>query len=372
MTLHIGIDGSRLSQARYTGTEQYTFQLLRHMFRVAPHHRYTIYSPAPSTHQLGVGKAQVAWRILPFPRFWTLVRFSLEMAGAAPDVLFVPSHIPPLIHPKTVVTIHDLAFLAQPELYVPTERFVQQLALGHALRAAAGIVAVSKHTRDDLVKYTSLVKDRITVVYHGVDPERFHPPDIGETPPPPIAAARPYLYSVGRIELKKQTPQLIRAFRILKEKYQLPHQLVLAGAPGRHGYQEVQAVLDELPKNVRAAIQLLGYVDDETHARWIRFASCLVFPSGYEGFGMPILEAMASGVPVVASRAASLPEVVGEAGILVNQTRAEAIAEGIAAVLTDSNLRDDLIRKGKLRARQFSWERTARETVALIERVAKE
>ncbi|MBI4185769.1 glycosyltransferase family 4 protein [Candidatus Berkelbacteria bacterium] len=375
MSLHIGLDGSRIAKAHYTGTEQYSHAIFTHLFKVAPHHRYTIYAPAKPTHPLDTGRARVDWRIIPFPRLWTQLRLSLEFLTTRdqPDVLFVPSHTIPLIHPKaTVTTVHDLGFHHQPHFYGRIERLYQQFGLAQAVQASTRIIAVSEATKDDLVRFTQYPTERITVIHHGVDHDRYRPPTVTEQPPRHIANRQPYLYTVGRLEAKKQTPQLIRAFRTLKERYGVPHRLVLAGQPGAHGYAEVQAALQELPPSLRSDVIELGYVSDSDHAKWLRFADCFVFPSGFEGFGLPVLEAMASDVPVVTSRASSLPEVVGSAGLLVNQTSSDAIAEGVVRIVSHPSLRAQLIAAGRARLKHFSWERAALATIGVIEAAAKE
>lgn len=374
MPLTIGLDGSRIAKTHYTGTEHYSHAIFEHMFRVAPHHQYTIYAPAMPTHSLDTGSANVTWRIIPFPRLWTQFRLSTEMlTGKQPDVLFIPSHTIPLIHPKaTVTTVHDLGFLHFPEYYGTIERAYQSFGLRQAVKASSRIISVSQATKDDLLKFTKYSADRITVIHHGVDRDVFRAPDVGEQPPSKQAQAQPYLYDIGRIEAKKNIPQLLRAFRILKEKNRIPHKLVLAGKPGQHGYDEVEAVLKELPESVRSDVLLLGYVSDEDHATWLRFADCMVFPSGFEGFGLPALEAMASKVPVVTSNASCLPEIVGDAGVIVNHTRAEAIAEGVMKVLSNSKYRAELIHNGQERIKQFSWERAALKTIGVLETAAEE
>ena len=373
-SLHIGLDGSRLAKAAYTGTEHYTWQIFNHMFRVAPHHRYTVYAPQKPTLPLDTGYAHVTWRIIPFPRLWTQLRLSLEFATRPqPDVLFVPSHTVPLIHPKaTVVTVHDLGFRSHPEYYTTSERLFQEFALWQATRSARRLIAISNTTRSDILEHARIPSNRVQTIYHGIDRDQFHPQRIGELPSNEQRAASPYIYTVGRLEAKKNTPLLIRAFRILAERYHLPHHLVLAGKPGTHGYSEVQQALAELPAEIRNRVHCIGYVPDDAHASWLRHAAAFVFPSGFEGFGMPLLEAMASEIPIIASRSSSIPEIVADAGILVNPTRAEAIAEGIAAVLTDKHQAQVLITKGRKRERQFSWERAARETIGVIEAVRKE
>lgn len=374
MSLHIGLDGSRIAKAHYTGTEHYSHAIFEHMFRVAPNHRYTIYAPSMPTQELNTGNAKVDWRIIPFPRLWTHFRLSAEMLlGTQPDVLFIPSHTIPLIHPKgTVATVHDLGFLRFPEYYGWMERAYQQFGLRQAVHGTRHIIAVSQATKDDLVKYTNYPATQITVVHHGVDRDRYRPPSVGEKPPTAARTAQPYLYSIGRLEAKKNTPQLIRAFRILKEKYHLPHRLILAGKPGAHGYEAVEAALGELPATLRDDIRLLGYVSNDDHATWLRFADCLVFPSGFEGFGLPALEAMASRVPVIVSNASSLPEIVGDAAVIVNHTRSEAIVEGVLSVIGNQKRRAELITKGQERIKQFSWERAALQTVGVLEAAAEE
>lgn len=374
MSLHIGLDGSRIAKAHYTGTEHYSHAIFEHMFRVAPNHRYIIYAPTMPTHPLDTSNANVEWKIIPFPRLWTQFRLSTEMlTGKQPDVLFIPSHTIPLVHPRaTVTTVHDLGFLHFPEYYGFIERAYQSFGLRQAVNASTRIISVSQATKDDLLKFTKYPENRISVIHHGVDRDVFRGPNVGEQPPGQQQATQPYLYTIGRIEAKKNIPQLLRAFRILKEKHKIPHQLVLAGKPGGQGYQEIEAVLKELPDAVRSQIQMLGYVSDEDHAVWLRFASCLVFPSGFEGFGLPALEAMASRVPVVVSGASSLPEIVGDAGVIVNHTRAEAIAEGVMKVLSNTQFRTDLIEKGRQRIKQFSWERAALQTIGVLETAAEE
>lgn len=372
--LTIGLDGSRIAKSQYTGTEHYSYEIFTHLFRIAPHHRYLIYAPKNPAKPLETGTARVEWRIIPFPKFWTQIRLSFELTTQPrPDVLFVPSHTIPLIHPlPTVATVHDLGFKYFPGYYGKIERLYQEFGLWQSVRSATRLIAISEATKQDLIKFTKVSARTVDVVHHGVDFERFHPAAPNEAPAPKQRAVSPYLYTVGRVEAKKNVPQLIRAFRILKEKYNLPHHLVLAGKPGQQGYDEVQKTLTELPVPVRSYIHELGYVNDEENARWLRFAEALVFTSGFEGFGIPALEAMASGTPVVASNASSLPEVVGTAGILVNHTRADAIAEGVLKILNDPKVRAQYTKRGLEHVRKFTWERAARQTIASIEQAASE
>ncbi len=371
--LHIGLDGSRLAKDQYTGTEQYSHTILEHLFRVAPHHRYTIYAPKLPTKPLNVGRAQVAYRIIPFARGWTQIRLSWEfLTQPKPDVLFVPSHTVPLVHPAAVVnTVHDLGFKRHPAYYGKFERVYQNIGLWLATRVSRELIAISEATKRDLVRFTRFPANRIHVVHHGVDQERFFPKLMRDVPPKRIRALEPYFFYLGRLEAKKNIVRLIQAFRRLKETRDLPHNLVLAGKPGMHGYDEITATLDALPPQVRSSIVLPGYVSYHDYPIWLRFAEALTFTTGFEGFGLPALEAMASGVPAIVSRNSSLPEIVGDAGILVNETKAEAIADAMYAIATDPSIRQQLSERGLRRARQFTWESAARKTIAVIEAAAK-
>ncbi|MCA9388761.1 glycosyltransferase family 4 protein [Candidatus Berkelbacteria bacterium] len=374
MSLLIGLDGSRIAKEKYTGTEHYSHIIFEHIFRVAPNHRYIIYAPKPSSKPLNTGNAQVEWKIIPFPRLWTQFRLSAEMLKDKNklDVLFIPSHTIPLAHPNnTVVTVHDLGFKYYPEYYGKLETAYQNFGLKMATKNAKRIIAISEATKKDILKFSNFDSRKIDVIHHGVDQELFRPSEISEKPSRKISSNIPYIYTVGRLEAKKNTPELIKAFRILAERYNAPHKLVLAGKPGAHGYDQVQKALDELPPPLRKRVIMPGYVSNEENAEWLRFATCFAFVSGFEGFGMPILEAMGSGTPVVSSDKSSLPEVVGDAGLLVNHTRAEAIADGIRKILTDKKFSATLINKGRLRAKTFTWESAARKTIATLEQAAK-
>jgi glycosyltransferase involved in cell wall biosynthesis len=372
--LHIGLDGSRIAKDKYTGTENYSHTIFEHLFRVAPHHRYTVYAPKMPSKPLDTGRAQVDYRIIPFPKLWTQIRLSWEfLTRPQPDVFFVPSHTIPLIHPKEVVnTVHDLGFEHFPQYYNKIERIYQRIGLWQATRASRRLIAVSESTKQDLTRFTNYPADHIHVIHHGVDRERFFPAISTDIPPKKIQSSSPYFYYIGRLEAKKNIVRLIQAFRTLKEKHAVPHKLVLAGKPGQYGYEEIQQTLEQLPVAILKDVLLQGYVSDHDYAIWLRFAEALVFPSGFEGFGLPALEAMASGVPAIVSRNSSLPEIVGNAGLLVNETKAEAIANAMQRIITDPALRKQLVKRGLEQAKQFTWEAAARKTVSVLELVAQQ
>jgi glycosyltransferase involved in cell wall biosynthesis len=265
----------------------------------------------------------------------------------------------------SVVTVHDLAFLRWPE-QVPRRRH-QYLSreLRGSLRRAARVIAVSEATKSDLVDMMGVDQSRIVVTPLGVD-ERFLPAT-GEE----IARFkqeqkidRPYVLSVGTLEPRKNLPALLEAFGCLTGE--IPHDLVLIGAEGW--------LTEEIHRTLRTPalarrVRLIGFVEDGDLPAWYSAADCFAFPSLYEGFGLPVLEAMACGAPVVTSNVSSLPEVAGDAAVLVDPRDVGAIADGITRVVCDRSLADALRRKGLERAGGYRWDRTAALTVAVYREV---
>lgn len=372
--LHIGLDGSRIAKDKYTGTEHYSHTIFEQLFRVAPNHRYTIYAPKMPSKPLNAGRAQVEYRIIPFPKAWTQFRLSWEFfTRKQPDIFFIPSHTIPLIHPNRVVnTVHDLGFEHFPDYYSTIERLYQRLGLWQATQVSTQLIAVSESTKQDIVRFTQYPAEKIHVIHHGVDTEQFFPAISTDVPPKKIQQSLPYFYYIGRLEAKKNIVRLLQAYRSLREKHDVPHKLILAGKPGQHGYDDIETTLNQLPPAIRKDVHMLGYVSDHDHAIWLKFAEALVFPSGFEGFGLPALEAMASGTPTIVSRNSSLPEIVGNAGLLVNETKADAIAMAMHRISTDPVLRKQLVKRGIDRSKQFTWEAAARKTIGVLELAARD
>lgn len=300
---------------------------------------------------------------LAVPRLEWLLRF---------DVLFAPNFVPPPTRTRSLVlTVHDLAFRRFPETApAATRRWLERLE--EALRRAARIIAVSEATRADLLElYPSVPEDRVVVVPHGVDRAVFRPPD-----DPAVARVRrrfrldgPYLVFVGGIEPRKNLPRLLEAFTRLEGE----PQLVLAGASvpwNPEGREALGHALGALPERVRERVVFTGYVAQEDTAALLGGARALAFPSRYEGFGLPVLEAMACGTPVLTSNVSALPEVAGEAALLVDPEDPEAIAEGLRRLLLEDDLRERLREAGLRRVARFDWDETARRTAEVLHAAA--
>jgi glycosyltransferase involved in cell wall biosynthesis len=289
------------------------------------------------------------------------------------DVLFAPNFVPPPTRSRRlVVTVHDLAFRLYPETApLATRRWLARLE--RALEQAAEIIVPSEATRTDLLRQYSLEPARISVIHHGVDHDRFRPalPEEVERVRLRYRIDGPYLLFVGGIEPRKNLPGLLRAYA------QLPRSsataLVIAGASvawNPEGMEALRDALDALPGAYRAKVVLTGYVHDREKVALYTGADALVFPSRYEGFGFPVLEAMACGTPVVTSNVSSLPEVAGDAAVLVDPDDDRAIAGGIQRVIADGRLRERLREAGLARAAAFTWEDSARRTAEVLHRAA--
>ena len=355
--MRIAIDASRAARPNQTGTEAYSRHLIEALVPRATGHRLTLYYDRPPTAPI----RGAATRVVPSPRLWTHARLSLEMLRDRPDALFVPSHVVPLIHPPaTVVTIHDLGYLRYRLAYPAGAWIYLAVSTIWSARAAREVVVDSSATGRDLARHAGIEPARVHVVHLGVEP-RFRPLPAAEIEP---ALARlglepGYLLFVGTLQPRKNLRRLLRAYGLARREAAVPP-LVIAGGLGHRAAELTW------PDGARH----VGYAPPADLPALYGGASAFVFPSLFEGFGLPLLEAMACGTPVLAGANSSMPEVVGDAGLLVDATSVRAIADGLIRLATDTALRENLRQRGLARAAAFTWERAARETLAVLERAA--
>lgn len=380
----IGFDGSRIAKDFHTGTEHYSTEILKALFKIDYQNQYIIYSPKLLTNRLGELPKNFKYRIIPFGRFWTQIRLSWEMAfNKQPDLLFVPSHTIPLVHPKkTIATIHDLAFKYYPELFGKSELYYQEFGLNMAVKKAAHIITVSENTKKDIVKLCHVKPEKITVIYHGYDQNLYKPLTPEEIVrnqklkeksvyTSKILGLKPYIFFIGRIEKKKNILNLLKSYVFLRKEPKIKHKLVLAGKPG-YGYEEIKSYINSLPDAIKKDIIELGYVENTKLSSWMKNADIFFFPTLFEGFGLPVVEAMASGVPVVASNTTSIPEIAGSAAVLVNPHKVYDMAVALSKIINNQKFRYSLISKGKTRASMFTWQKSAEKTLKVFEQVIKE
>ncbi len=379
--MNIGIDSSRLAVGKRTGTENYAYQVTRRLIE-NQQQNYTLYFNRPPSslqlHGLTISD-NVKIRSMPFPRLWTHLRLSREMLQHPPDALFVPAHVLPLIHPaRSVVTVHDLGYLYYPEAHTANARRYLDWATRYSASKARMVICVSHATATDLTRHYAIDPAKIRVIPHGYDREQFKPVQDADLSAATRAkygiAPGPYLFYVGTIQPRKNLERLMEAFAALINDPDFDYparpqlQLVLGGKPGWLS-EPIMARAREL--NL-PQIKIVGYVSDNDLPALYSGAEAFVFPSLYEGFGLPALEAMACGVPVVCSNAGSLPEVVGEAALTHHPLDTRAITWNLRRLLLSPQLQDELAIKGLKQAEKFSWDKCAAETLAAILEVCRE
>jgi glycosyltransferase involved in cell wall biosynthesis len=432
----IGIDASRANRPHKTGTEWYSYYLIRWLAKLDSKNEYWLFTDKPMTGGLldlttaqhegpeyeirnekiivdkdgfqaikspfGNFRAKILdW---PFYFFWTQGRLSWEMLknklGGKVDILFVPAHTLPLVHPrKSLVTIHDVGFERERILYRSQpmgpesahgrrliDIFVRLFTLNkygannldylswstrYGLKHAHRIICVSEFTKRDIMDLYGTPAGKIKVIHNGYNRHLYR--RIKDQASINDALDRydiksPYLLYVGRLERKKNTPSLIEAFARMRENdRRIKHKLVLIGDAG-YGYDEVNYAIREF--NMDREVIMPGWVEEDDMPFIFNGAAAFVFPSRYEGFGIPLLQAMACGVPIAASWSSSIPEVVKKAALLFNPYDIASMSEALSRIINDAELRRDLVGQGDKRINDFSWERTAEETIDFINSLA--
>ena len=399
----IGIDASRANRQRKTGTEWYSFYLIKNLAQIDKTNTYWLYLNTPASCDLQLivkDNPNFVFKYLrwPFNSFWTLGRLSLEMIFHRPDVLFVPAHTLPLFSPRNSVnTIHDVAFFREKNLYFSqglkstqyilrplVNFFVKIITFGRysadsvdylywstefALHHAKKIITVSEFTKREILNiYPKTKEGKIKVVHNGYNNELYCPlndPEKTKEVLDKYNLKQPFFLYVGRLEKKKNTPILIEALSILRDQHpEIEEKLVLIGNAS-FGFDEVKYVIEEFDLNNDVLIP--GWVDEEDLPYIYNASSAFVFPTKHEGFGIPILESMACGIPTIASDLPVLREVAGEAILYFDQNDKYDIARAMHRIISDDNLRCRLRAEGLTKSRDFSWRKCAEETLRELE-----
>jgi glycosyltransferase involved in cell wall biosynthesis len=360
--MRIGIDASRAALPRRTGTEGYSWRLLQELpYFCAPYDLTYYFNTAPAPGDFPP-HPRVAHRVIPFPRLWTHGRLAWEMMAHPPDLLFVPAHVLPWKLPRrSVVTVCDLGYLYYPQAHPWQRRMYLHWGTLYSARSARLIIAISEATKRDLVERYGIPANKVRVIYLAAGKE-FRP-DIPEEQRAAISQrytlSAPYFLFIGSIHPRKNLAGLLEAFARVVETHPGPLELLVAGQPG---FQAAQL----MGRAAGAPVRFLGYVPSQDLPALVAGALALTFPSFYEGFGLPALEAMACGTPVLASNTSSLPEVVSDAALLADPHRPEDWAREMLRLAQDEPLRMQLRERGLARAKEFSWQRCARETMDVI------
>ena len=369
----------------HTGSGQYTRQLLRQLPHVAPQHEYALVVPHKNSFEIIDITADTDFQLLvsslrrPHSNFRKLLFEQSIMPRAArayaADVLHIPYWAPPLRSSMPiVVTIHDIIPLILPQYRGGAfVRAYTQLASA-AARGATLILTDSDASRSDIVQQLRIPADRVRTIYLAADPEFTHHLDPIDT-----AALRKnydlpeeYVLYLGGCDARKNVETLLQVYTWSQDVLGENYPLVIAGSlPDRHDefFHDPRIIAQQI--EVEDVVRFIGRVAEEDKVALYQQARAFLYPTLYEGFGLPALEALACGVPVVGSNASSVPEIVGDAGILIDPQDARAMAGALIAVCTDDALHDELSERALKQAAKFSWERCARETVAAYESIMR-
>lgn len=368
--MRVGVD-ARLIHLQPAGISRYTLHLLQALAELDKDDEFVVFQhrrhPDPLIEQPNFRRATLF-----APPHHRLEQYLLaaEMLLHPLDLLHSTDFIPPLhAQVKSIITVHDLAFLHYPH-FLTAESAGYYGQIDRAAHHARHIIVPSEFTRQDLIGQLGTPADKISVIYEAANPS-FRPLPWAET----LAQVRAehglperFVLVVGTIEPRKNLGTLFHAFHHLRLKYDLPD--VGLAVAGNKGWLYDEALETVRTLGLEGSVHFLGRVDDEHLHRLYVAARCHIHPAYYEGFGLPPLEAMACGTPTIVSNVSSLPEVVNDAALLVNPNHAEEMAVAMQRLLTDDALHAEMRHKGLQRAAGFSWERAARETLAVYRQVA--
>ncbi|MBT3865360.1 glycosyltransferase family 4 protein [Candidatus Peregrinibacteria bacterium] len=368
--MKIGIDASRYRHDTATGVEWYSYHitngiigeaLKRELNEVVLYAPREFKIPKELEHPRKIRK-----RILPARRLWTLWKLSMEMRKNPPDVLFVPAHTLPLIRPAfSVVTIHDTAFRYLKKSYSRFAYWHLNWSTKYAVKHASKIIVPSSATKQDLVQLFKCPTDKIVVVPHGFKKNKHLDEDKVSENLEYFGfdgKENPYVFFVGRLESKKNLAKLVEAFATFVKDHP-EWRLVLAGKRGV-GFEEILDKVREL--KISEKVLMPGYVDEQEKAYLYKNCSVFAFPSLYEGFGFPILEAFTYKKPVLTSHVSSMPEVAGDAALYCDPFDASSIARGLDKLASDKDYANELVEKGLGRLDEFTWEKAVKKTYDVL------
>ena len=375
--MHYALNAHLLSPVpgyRQAGVSEYIDRIMRRLWVATPDDRWTVYVPPGVTRALVEAPANVTLRSSRLPTTNPLARIWWEQLVAPavllrdrPAVLLCPLNVVPLLAPcPTVVTVHDLAFLRF-NLHKPAKRRYLSLLTRLSVKRATHVITVSEFTRREVLELLHVAPDRVTAITNGRKEDFM-----------PVAAAAVerfreqqglpprFLLSVGTLEPRKNMATLIRAYAQAKDRLDLP--LLIGGGKGWL-YDEMFALVHEL--DLAQAVRFIGFIPRDQLQLYYAAATAFVYPSLYEGFGLPLLEAMAVGTPVVTSDAGASIEVAGDAALIVPARDVAQMAEALVRITRDDELRAALRAKGLAQAQRFSWERAAQATLQVLRSVAR-
>lgn len=371
--MRIGFNAQILTDGR-TGVTRYAYNVIRLLPKIGQNHEFVIFGNSSNLKydepnviidktQNGINSSskRIIWEQTMLPKLakkWNL------------DLMFYPDHTSSLWSKKIAqaIVLHDLAPFAMPQTFSKVRRLYKQFAIARSVQMAKFILADSYATKAEAARYFPSIEQKINVVHLGLEHsiDRVTDQEVLSDIRKRYALRGPFLLFVGTLEARKNVLRLIKAFAQGRRKYGWTHTLALAGTPG-YGYQEIERMIVE--QQVQDYITITGYFKDSELSGFYSLADIFIYPSLYEGFGFPPLEAMRCGCPVIVSNSTSLPEVVGEAGLYIDPYDEASIIAQINCLIQDDILKKNFIQKGRERSLQFTWEKTVQNILDVISKV---
>jgi len=402
--MRVGIDCRTILNPGYgeaAGVGHYTFFLVSNLLKIDKKNEYVLFFDnllsKDAAEEMIAGAPNAKIKFFPFHQYKHYLPFAFSHLLTASaiekeklDVFHSPAYTLPLAYKgKSIITVHDLAIYKNPKWFpgkfLIGQRFSTKTVVPKSFKKATKIIAVSNHTKKDITEIFKIKPERIKVIYEGVEFRNL--PSKKDT----VCGVKSevcfedlkikyglkdnYILFLGTIEPRKNIVGLVRAFCKLvwkDERFGKKDQLILAGARGwkyENIFKEIEVCRKKI--GVRGEIKYIGYVPGREKFTLIKGATCFVFPSFYEGFGLPVLEALSLGVPTITSNKSSLPEIVGQAAVLVDPGEPEEISAALEKILTDKIFEEELKKGGEAQAKKFNWEKCARETLEIYKEVTK-
>ncbi len=378
----IAIDGYEANVTHRVGIGRYAYQLLCSIYALLSDKRYEhitiyIYLPEKPLNDMPDPHARWQYKVRSPKKFWTFVGLPLALLleSAKPDVIFSPTHyIPRFVSIPRVMSVMDLSYLYFPELFRPKDLHQLTEWTKYSIRHAEKVLTISEYSKNDIIKQYGKDPQSIAVTYPGLFMQQNQSgSNIVQDIFNKYSISNQFVLAVGTIQPRKNYERLIEAFSLfLKNNPELKHvELVIIGKKG----WLFEPILEAPKKHgVASSVKFLDFVPDEELPLFYASAQCFALPSLYEGFGLPVLEAMANACPVVISNVSSLPEIAGDAGIYVDPENAQSIADGIQTAVVEKNLMTGKtrIKNGLLQVKKFTWEKAAQQTLEILEQIGKQ
>ncbi len=365
--IKIAVHAKVLSEERYTGIGVYVYNILKAISKIDKNNEYFLYSNEKIIHHIDAPNFHE--KILKFPKFWTYLRFPFEFIGGKYDILFMTKEtLPPVIRPKTVLVCFDLMGSMFSKHIALNGKIHFWIAVNYALKRAGKIITISESTKKDIMEKCKIPSAKVIVTPLGYDKELFKvckDPELIEFTKAKYGIVKKYYINTSSLLwYRKNLERIIEAFYLCKTKSNIDYQLVITGKKGE-SYEGIISKISAL--GLEKDVILTDYIPEEDMPVLLSGAEALVFPSLHEGFGLPIIEAMACACPVIASNVSASAEVAENAGLLVDPLSIDEIAGSMEKIVKNRELREVFINRGLKKAEEYSWENTAKLTLRVFE-----